>query len=970
MYAGHVRGRIFGASFHSALRKMAPFPMFKLPLKKIALTILPLLLAASVAQAQFYYFGQNKVQYTKFHWEILKTKHFDIYYYPQMSELANQGARIAESGYRYLENLFDFSITHRIPLILYSSHLYFEQTNTMPGFIPPGVGGFFEFMKGRVVIPYDGSLYELKHVIRHELTHVFMFTKIATMLHEHRMSTDRVPPLWFNEGLAEFLSTKWDDQAEMVIRDAVLSGYLVPLEEMDRIDGTFLMYKEGQNILWYIKHHYGEDKIFLLIDNFWKSTSFSEDMKMTLGLDYREFDKKWIYHLQKKYYPLLATHDMPSRVTSDVCTEGFNDSPVYYKASDGKKYVYFIGNHDGYTDIYEQQLGVKSRPVVLIRGERESEFESFHLPSERIAISCNGLLAFVTKSGETDVLHLYDVNRKKISENKRFKDITRIGSVCFSSNGEEIAFSAASMEGYYDIYVYNLKSGKLRQLTHGYYDDRDPAWSPDGKWMVFSSDRTVYGDDGFYNLFLMNMQTGRIRYLTKGRESDFQPIWSPDGSELAYVSNKNGGQNIFIMPLDLSIMPDSVVSYQITNFITAAFNPDVTGSDTLGLIFSAFENYTFQIRTLDSLRQRVSDAKEKFTFAVTDYDSSWQQPGYVAKGAITGAPYIPKYSIDIAESQISTDPVFGTAGGAAMALSDMLGNDQYYFLLFNTAQAQDEILKSFNLAISKISMTHRMNYAYGVFSFAGPVYDLTDPDVYFYERSYGGYFSLSYPLSRFRRIEATTSLSSTYKNLYYGIGEQTSLLFSNSVAYVEDNSLWGPTGPMDGHRMLASIAYTSDVKYGSEDYLTLMLDYRRYFRINQTVTFATREALLMNLGLRSRRFFMGGSWSLRGWPLWSIRGKKLWIASEELRFPVINELNIDFPFGGVLFTAIRGAAYFDAGAAWDNAYTSTLGDFGVGLRFNLGGVLVLRWDMGKRIEDNFHKLEHGLFSQFFFGWDF
>lgn len=81
-------------------------------------------------------------------------------------------------------------------------------------------------------------------------------------------------------------------------------------------------------------------------------------------------------------------------------------------------------------------------------------------------------------------------------------------------------------------------------------------------------------------------------------------------------------------------------------------------------------------------------------------------------------------------------------------------------------------------------------------------------------------------------------------------------------------------------------------------------------------------------------------------------------------------MNINFPFGGVLFTAIRGAAYFDAGSAWDDVYDSTLGDFGAGLRFNFGGVLVFRYDVGKTIQNNFQKLQPGLFYQFFFGWDF
>ena len=94
------------------------------------------------------------------------------------------------------------------------------------------------------------------------------------------------------------------------------------------------------------------------------------------------------------------------------------------------------------------------------------------------------------------------------------------------------------------------------------------------------------------------------------------------------------------------------------------------------------------------------------------------------------------------------------------------------------------------------------------------------------------------------------------------------------------------------------------------------------------------------------------------------------MTSQELRFPFIDELAIRFPFFGLSFFSIRGALFEDAGGAWDRTYTETLGSVGGGLRMNLGGVLVLRYDAGKRIEDNLSRFQNGFFHQFFFGWDF
>jgi outer membrane protein assembly factor BamA len=342
--------------------------------------------------------------------------------------------------------------------------------------------------------------------------------------------------------------------------------------------------------------------------------------------------------------------------------------------------------------------------------------------------------------------------------------------------------------------------------------------------------------------------------------------------------------------------------------------------------------------------------------------------------------YEGEYSLDIAQSEISTDPVFGTNGGAFLALSDLLGNHQYYFLLYNTAQSSSELLSSFNLAISSISLEQRSNFAYGIYRFSGRRYDLTDPDEFFFERVFGGYFTLSYPLSKFKRLAVLTSVSNSEKDpdesVFIALNaanidrSRRALFVSNSISFTHDNSLWGPSGPLDGTRFSVTLGYTTDVQYSHASYYSVIADYRQYFRLADRTAYAVRAWLFYNDGKEARRFFMGGSWDLRGYPRWSLRGRKLWLMSQELRFPFLDAVALRFPFGGVTFIGVRGAAFVDVGGVWDDVYTQTRGSTGLGVRLNLLGALVLRYDVGKRIEDNMRHLQHGVFHQFFFGWDF
>jgi hypothetical protein len=531
-----------------------------------------------------------------------------------------------------------------------------------------------------------------------------------------------------------------------------------------------------------------------------------------------------------------------------------------------------------------------------------------------------------------------------------------------------VAFSAINKAGQNDLYILDTETRALQPLTNDYYDDRDPAWSPDGHHIAFSSDRTPYGAQGKYNLFLFDLRDNDITYLTCGPQNDASPAWSRDGASVAFTSDVDGTNNIWVTDPNKMFPGGTRTMTRITSFVTSAFDPAWTS--TGDLVFATFERFSFRLQSLKDVRGVTDTSATVRIMDLYARPRPWEAQAISGESEIERLKYRGDYSLDIAQSAISTDPVFGTSGGAFVALSDLLGNDQYYFLLYNTAQSQDELLSSFNIAISRISLSQRTSYAYGIYRFTGRRYDLTSKDEFYYERVFGGYFALSYPLTKFQRVETGISLSNSNREVDGAIEQRKALLLSNSIALTHDNSLWGPSGPLDGSRFNLTLAYTSDIQYSNVNYFSIIADYRHYTRLSQRSAFASRFWLFYNHGKESRRFVMGGSWDLRGFERWSIRGEKLWLTSHELRFPFIDELAIRFPIFGLSFFSIRGALFFDAGGAWDRTYVETLGSTGGGLRMNLGGFLVIRYDVGKRIEDNFSRFQNGFFHQVFFGWDF
>ncbi|HNT76322.1 MAG TPA: DPP IV N-terminal domain-containing protein [Anaerolineae bacterium] len=108
-------------------------------------------------------------------------------------------------------------------------------------------------------------------------------------------------------------------------------------------------------------------------------------------------------------------------------------------------------------------------------------------------------------------------------------------------SGGTLAFTMRH-NGNSDIYLLSQGTGNLLRLTFDAGEDRDPAWSPDGRMLAFASHRARSWD-----LYMMDMQSGTVLRLTRSDDFEAGPTWSPDAQWLAYERYYESNLDIYIL---------------------------------------------------------------------------------------------------------------------------------------------------------------------------------------------------------------------------------------------------------------------------------------------------------------------------------------------------------------------------------------------------------------------------------------
>ncbi len=551
----------------------------------LALAAVVIALPGDKATAQYFQFGKNKVQYEAGEWYYLSTRHFDIYFFREAEDLAQFTAHAAEEAYLEIELLFRHRISERIPILVYNSHNEFAVTNAVD--LPvysEGIGGVTELFKNRIAIPFLGDYRDFRRVLHHELVHAVLNDLFYGGSLQSILRNDirvRLPD-WFNEGLAEYAAIGWDSNSDMYVRSALLDDALPSIPDLS----GYLAYRGGHSVWDYIASQYGRQKIAEILHHANASGSVEAGFEHATGLTLSQLSERWRQSLREIHFPELAARENVALVAQAVESgrrRSYSASPALSPRGD---LLAFIAARGAFFDVYLAR--VEDGRVVrrLISGQDNTEFEALRILTPGMSWSPDGeQLAVAVKSGPNEAIALVDVATGD-ARHHYLPDIDQVYSVAWDPRGRLIAFSG-SKGGHSNIYLLDIVTGETSNVTDGAFSDHEPAWSPDGRQLVFHSNRgdatggvaasdlarshTLRG----YDLFLADLSLGDgsppIERLTDGEWWDNRSARFGERSDrLLFVSDRNGVYNLYVLNLATG------EERPITNDVRGVFQYDVS----------------------------------------------------------------------------------------------------------------------------------------------------------------------------------------------------------------------------------------------------------------------------------------------------------------------------------------------------------------------------------------------------------
>ena len=542
-------------------------------------------------------------------WKTLETEHFNIIFHQGLEELAQEAAVVAEESYTVIQKEFgnapkkvDLFIVDIGDTIFGFVHLPYNLIGIAPAQMRMADWANVRLDSWmRVVI-----FHELLHVV--DIDQVSGIPKLLRSVFGRVALPNLTKPIPFIEGLAVYEKYKHlgesrhnDPRTTMFIRQMVAENKIPRFDEISVYytranwpPGGFLVYNFGSWLLRYIEETYGKDSmakivrtnserllnllVLLFGDNFdsvlkkaigksadeiyggfrqWLRGKFSAEIKeiekVGVTQSLRLTQLGW-YSNQPAWAPdgkqIAYAHRGPGRsgirlINADGESDreiisGFVDFPAW--SPNGKKLLYIkpeIQNTFyifGDLALYDLE---KKKEWRLTRGAR-AFYATFTPDGKKILFARN-----IKRDGSTAIA-VFDLVTKKISTLKEFPNNDMVvHSFEISPDGSQLALSIWKRGGYQDIYLMPATGGELTPATQDKHVDLDPTWSPDGQYVLFSSDR-----GGVSNLYAYRVSDSAFLQVTNLISGAYDPDISPDSQKIAFTGYSTDGYDVHVMEYD------------------------------------------------------------------------------------------------------------------------------------------------------------------------------------------------------------------------------------------------------------------------------------------------------------------------------------------------------------------------------------------------------------------------------------